>query len=138
MTYALDSNTVSYFFRGEGNVENNLQQKINQAGDSYAIPFIVFYEVRRWLFDKPTKIKKIFIQDFKDLFENVKDKAEMPAEVWEKAADIYIALKQKGQLISDADILIAAYCIVNNYILVTSNTRDFERVDGLKFMNWYE
>jgi len=36
----------------------------------------------------------------------------------------------------DADIFIAAHCIVNDYTLVTDNTGDFERIDGLKFVNW--
>lgn len=36
----------------------------------------------------------------------------------------------------DSDILIAAYCIVNDYTLVTDNTSDFERIEGLKFVNW--
>jgi len=37
----------------------------------------------------------------------------------------------------NADILIAAYCLANNFTLVTRNTRDFERVEGLNFVNWY-
>jgi len=61
----------------------------------------------------------------------------MPVEVWDKAADIYISLKQKGQLIRDADILIAAYCLVNNYTLVTRNENDFNRINGLDYVDWY-
>ena len=63
--------------------------------------------------------------------------ADMSAPVWEKAVDVYITLQGKGQLIGDADILIASYCLVNDYTLVTRNTSDFERIDGLKFVNWY-
>lgn len=47
-------------------------------------------------------------------------------------------LQRNEQLIKDADILIASYCIVNDYTLVTRNAKDFERVDGLKFVNWYD
>ena len=126
MTYALDSNTVSYFLRGEGNVDRYFQQEIIQAGNSYAIPFIVVYEVNRWLLDKPTRALRIFAQQFNSLFASVRTKAEMPADVWNKATEIYIALKQKGQLIGDTDILIAAYCLANNYTLVTSNTKDLK------------
>jgi tRNA(fMet)-specific endonuclease VapC len=39
-------------------------------------------------------------------------------------------------VIGDADILIAAYCLVNDYTLVTNNTNDFNRIDGLKLVNW--
>jgi predicted nucleic acid-binding protein len=81
---------------------------------------------------------QVFAQEFDALFQTVKSKAEMPMDVWDKAADIYIALKQKGQLIKDADILIAAYCMVNDYTLVTRNKDDFKRIDGLVFVDWFE
>ena len=42
MIYALDTNTISYLLRGEGNVEKYFQQEIIQSGNFYVIPFIVF------------------------------------------------------------------------------------------------
>ena len=62
----------------------------------------------------------------------------MPIIVWNKAVEIYIALKQKGKLIKEADILIAAYCLVNGYTLITRNIKDFNRIDGLNFVNWFD
>ena len=137
MTYALDTNTVSYFLRGEGNVDNCFTREIIQSGNPYAIPNIVAYEVKRWLLDRPTKQLQLFAQQFDLLFQNVQDKADMPAAIWEKGVEIYINLKRRGQLIGDADILIAAFCLVNDYTLVTSNTSDFARIDGLNLVNWY-
>jgi len=137
MTYVLDTNTVSYFLRGEGNVDRCFQQEVVHAGNPYAIPYVVAYEIWRWLHDKPTGQIKAFTQQFDILYTNVQAKAEMSASVWKKAADVYIALKQRGQLIGDADILIAAYCIVNNYTLVTNNSSDFNRISGLNHVNWY-
>ena len=75
---------------------------------------------------------------FEIFYKNGQSRAKTPIEVYEKATEIYIALKQKGQLIGDADILIAAYCLVNGYTLVTNNTNDFDRIDGLRIVNWYE
>jgi len=138
MTYAFDTNTVSYLLRGEGNVEKHFQQEIIQAGNTYAIPLIVVFELKRWLLDNPTKALRVFAEVFNDLFEIVRNKAEMPIAVWEKAADIYILLKQKGHLIGDADILIAAYSLINGYTLITNNTNDFNRIDGLNLANWYQ
>jgi predicted nucleic acid-binding protein len=41
------------------------------------------------------------------------------------------------QLGSDADIFIAAHCIINGYTLVTDNTSDFQRIGcGIKIVNW--
>ena len=36
------------------------------------------------------------------------------------------------------DILIAAFCVVNDYLLVTDNTKHFKDIDGLQFVNWVE
>jgi len=135
--YVLDTNTVSYFLRGEGNVRENIRREITEHYNSYSIPFTVFYEVKRWLFYKPTKLSKEYNQRFDAMYHSVADKADMPFNVWEKAIEVYMLLKSKGQLIGDADILIASYCLVNDYTLVTHNIKDFERIDGLKFVNWY-
>jgi tRNA(fMet)-specific endonuclease VapC len=136
--YALDSNTVSYFLRGEGSVRNYFKHEIIENGNLYAIPLEVFYEVRRWLLYKPTKITRKFAQEFDILFQNVRDSAEMPIEVYEQATEIYIALKARGQLIADPDIFIAAYCLVNDCTLVTRNADDFSRIDGLNHVNWFD
>ena len=137
VTYVLDTNTVSYFLRGEGNIRENIRYEISERGNSYSIPFAVFYEVKRWLFYKPTKLLNEYNQRFDTMYQSVNDKADMPFSVWKKAIEVYISLQSKGQLIGDADILIASYCLVNGYTLVTRNTSDFERIDGLKFVNWY-
>jgi len=36
----------------------------------------------------------------------------------------------------DADIFIAAFCIHNNYTLVTDNTRHFQGIPELRLANW--
>jgi len=42
------------------------------------------------------------------------------------------ALRQRGELIGDFDILIAATAMNEDAALVTENTRHFQRVDGLR------
>ncbi len=56
-------------------------------------------------------------------------------DVIEKAADIYVQL-HKGNQIEDNDIYIGKIALVNNCTLVTANTRHFERIEGLKIVNW--
>jgi tRNA(fMet)-specific endonuclease VapC len=41
-------------------------------------------------------------------------------------------LRQRGELIGDFDILIAATAMNEDAALVTENTRHFQRVDGLR------
>ena len=52
------------------------------------------------------------------------------------SADIYANLYQRGALISDADILIAASAIVNGCGVVTNNENHFERISELQIENW--
>ena len=52
------------------------------------------------------------------------------------AADIYADLHSRGQLISDADILIAATAIEDGLVVATNNLADFERVATLQIDNW--
>ena len=50
--------------------------------------------------------------------------------------EIRYDLKSKGQLIGANDMLIAAHAKSLGYTLITNNTREFERVDGLLLDNW--
>ena len=66
---------------------------------------------------------------------------EYPALPWTAdAADQYgeIAanLQQNGQVIGVMDTLIAAHALAEGLILVTHNTRPFERIPGLKLEDW--
>ena len=52
------------------------------------------------------------------------------------AADIYADLHIRGQLIPDADILIAATALDNSRVMATNNLADFGRIAGLRIDNW--
>jgi len=41
ITHVLDSNTVSYFLRDEGNVRGCFEREIIKNGNLYAVPLIV-------------------------------------------------------------------------------------------------
>ena len=75
---------------------------------------------------------------FQRLYENSKhlffDRDNL--KVIDKAAEIYGQLRRNGKQIDENDIYIAAISIVNECTLVTANTRHFERVEGLNFVNW--
>ena len=49
---------------------------------------------------------------------------------------IRAALTKKGTPIGANDLLIAAHARSLDLILVTNNTREFERVEGLRLENW--
>jgi tRNA(fMet)-specific endonuclease VapC len=45
-------------------------------------------------------------------------------------------LKQRGRLIGAYDVLIAGTALAHELIVVTSNVREFNRVEGLKIEDW--
>ena len=51
-------------------------------------------------------------------------------------ASIYADLYQRGELISDADILIAATAMSHGLAVVTNNEVHFRRVSDLQIQNW--
>ena len=53
-----------------------------------------------------------------------------------QAATIYADLHRRGELISDADILIAATAISHGLAVVTNNEVHFRRVKDLEVQNW--
>lgn len=56
------------------------------------------------------------------------------------SSDCFAMMKAKLQLsgepLDEMDLLIASVCIANNGVLVTNNTKHFERINGLKLENW--
>ncbi|WP_428357155.1 type II toxin-antitoxin system tRNA(fMet)-specific endonuclease VapC [Methyloprofundus sp.] len=57
-------------------------------------------------------------------------------EAAKKAASIRATLEKQGNTIGAYDIQIAAVASSLNMTLLTNNTREFERVEGLKLENW--
>jgi len=134
MIYALDSSVISAILKNDKSVINRYRETAMQGGD-FIIPPIVFYEVLRGLY-----AKNLFnrMEKFAD-FCNVLEIGEFNREIWKKSAQIHATLSKKGTPIGekfDGDVFIAGYCIINGYTLLTLNAKDFERVDGLKFLDW--
>jgi predicted nucleic acid-binding protein len=129
--YALDSNIVSFYLRGNITVIENIEKAIGED-HSIVITPIAYYEVKRGLLliDAVKQIKKF--EDFCNLFQVGK----LGDYLLEDAITIYVQERKEKRNIEDADILIAAFCLYNNYILVTDNTKHFTNIKGLNTVNW--
>ena len=134
MIYALDSNVISAILKKDTYVITRYRQEIKQGNEFIILP-VVFYEIERGLLAKNLLVKRRAFIDFcKDI-----EVGEFNFDVWRKAAEIYAILSKQGKLIGvnfDGDVFIAAYCIINDYILITNNKDHFGRIDDLKFENW--
>ncbi len=54
----------------------------------------------------------------------------------EEAADIRARLEKAGSPIGPYDLLIAGIARSRQMVLVTNNTREFEKINGLQIENW--
>lgn len=55
-----------------------------------------------------------------------------------QAGQLRASLEQQGRAIGPSDLLIAGIALAHNLTLVTRNTREFERVPGLRVEDWYD
>ena len=129
--YALDSNIVSFFLKGNIAVIENIEKAINENHSIIVTP-IAYYEVKRGLLliNATNQLKRLM--DFCDLF----SVGEFGDYLLDEAIRIYVQEKKAKRNTEDADIFIAAFCLHNNCILVTDNTRHFENIDNLQIVNW--
>jgi predicted nucleic acid-binding protein len=103
-----------------------------ESFDKLSINIISYYEILRGLKDLGNQEKLKRFEDFIQANELVL----IRKETVEKAAEIYAYLKKAGNLIEDADILMAAIAIDEKLILITNNTGHFNRIKELKIDNW--
>src|SRR5215831_8357580 len=129
----LDTDVLSALMRKDTIVITKAKAYLAQYGH-FTISIITRYEILRGL-----KIKRATQQIAR--FEQfcLRNKVlPITDSVVKQAADIYADLYVRGELISDADILIAASALANGYEVATNNEKHFERIIGLHVQNWLD
>jgi len=53
-----------------------------------------------------------------------------------KFGEIGAYLEKRGEVIGTLDMQIASIALSNNFVVVTNNTKEFKRVEGLRVENW--
>jgi len=131
MVYALDTNIIIHLLRQAPAVMAHRDATIDKGG-TLIIPPYVNFEIQRGFQYVPAPSKE---QIYKQLCERC-GIGEMNKGAWERAAVLYGDLRKKRLAVGDADLLIAAFCIENDYILVTNNVKHFGLIDGLEIEDW--
>ena len=130
----LDSNTISYYFRGDPQVVPRLQA-LRPA--ELAVPAIVEYELRYGLLRLPPEAAAPRLVALAQLLRPMQ-LLPFVSECAAIAARIRVDLEAKGTPIGPHDTLIAATALRHQATLVTRNVREFSRVPGLQWLNWHE
>jgi len=131
MTYVLDTNIIIHLISGTPTVISRYEECLLDSKNIALSPYVDF-EVRRGLrYKNATAKEQVYEKLCQDWI-----LGEMGRNVWLQSVNIYSELRHKGFSVCDADILIAAFCLENQYTLVTNNTKDFINITGLKLINW--
>ena len=131
MGYLLDTCVVSDFVKGE---QNTLKKIKSISPTDIFISSLTVMEVKYGLAINPQKAIKI--QPLIESFLTSITVLPFNSQEAEKAAEIRGILKIAGSPIGAYDVLIAATALSHNYIIVTSNVREFQRVPNLQIENW--
>lgn len=130
----LDTNTISYYFRGDPQVVARLQA-LRPA--DIGVPAIVEFELRYGLLRLPDVAAAPRLAALAQL---LRPMIMLPfdSECAAQAARLRVELEVAGTPIGPHDTLIAATAVRYQATLVTRNVREFSRVPGLQWLNWHE
>lgn len=131
MRFALDTNSLIYFFRGEGQVARRL---LATPPGRILIPAVVLYELETGLAKSSEPAKRR--AQLARLIDVVTLLPFGAAEA-RAAASLRARLEILGTPIGPMDTLIAGTALVAGATLVTHNIREFGRVPGLFIEDWY-
>lgn len=127
----LDTDILSMIMRGHPVVLARAQKYIAEY-QQFVFSVITRYEVLRGLKAKNAQMQLAAFERFCA----VNQILPLTDDVVTCAAEVYAELYQRGALIGDADILIAASALAHGMSLVTNNEEHFKRIDGLHVENW--
>jgi len=130
LIYCLDTDILIEYFRGSEAIKRRIESLTGE--DSLGLNWLTFYEFFKGIFVSGKLDEEKFLQKLAKtciILEPSYEAAKMGGE-------IYTKLKKKGELLNDADILIASIVKAHDAVLVTNNEEHFSRIEGLKIENW--
>lgn len=134
MKYLLDTNIVSYFLR---DASPGLSQHIlDSTPDTLAISIISAGELRFGLSRLPPSKRATELAHRLDALLTAIPVLPLPADAAPHYGNTKAQLEAAGTPIGGNDLWIAAHALAQNMTLVTNDTREFERVVGLRVENW--
>lgn len=129
--FALDTNSLIYFFKGAGRIGEHLR---STSPREIGLPSVVLYELEVGISRSPqSRIRRQAL----DAFLQVTQVLPFDETAAREAAIVRRVLEQAGTPIGPLDTLIAGTALAHSATLVTHNTREFARIPGLKVADWF-
>ena len=130
MRYLLDTDILVYWLKGDESIET---QAISAGLDTLAISMIGKAELYYGAYNSNYQQKNLAA--LATLFNTLKTAPFGDASA-KKFGELKASLKQSGNLILDADLMIAATALTFNLVVVTNNVKHFNRISDLTVPNW--
>ena len=129
--FLLDTNIVSYWMRGDEKLIDRIKQ---QRPSDLSLSTITLAEIYYGIEKSPVKKRerRSKIQRICSQLE-VRTFDEPAAQQY---GTIRAQLGKKGMIISERDVQIASIALSNKLILVTHNTKEFNRINKLNVEDW--
>lgn len=131
MNYILDTNIITALLKSNVRVKEKIVKVLIEGNDIF-INGISYYEIKRGLLAINAKKKLKLFENFCNKFGLLLLDSKF---IFDEASKIYANLKNRGELIKDADILIASITKNKKCVLVTDDS-DFDRISNIIVENW--
>lgn len=128
--YLLDTDTLSYAVRGDGDV---LDRFLDAGPTPCFISALTWYEL---LFGIERSARRPTLLAGLETIRELIIALDVDARVAEAAAVIRAEAAASGRVAGPIDPLIAGTARVHDLVLVTHNTRHFEHIPGLRLEDW--
>lgn len=132
--YMLDTNICSYILREKPAQVLEAFERAFQEGHRIVISAITYFELLHGA-ARPKAPRKL-AAEIEELVSRLDDIVPLDTDAVKRAASLQGKLFRKGCPIGQADALIAGHALANDCVLVTHNTREFSRVEGLQVHDW--
>ncbi len=129
--YMLDTNICSFIIR-EKPLTVKEKLKMVSIDNKIILSSIVASELLYGAYKKESPRLISIVKTFIDFFEVL----PFDLNAAEEYGKLRAYLEKKGNIIGAYDLQIAAHALSLNAILVTNNTKEFSRIEGLKIEDW--
>lgn len=131
MKYLLDTNICIHFFKGKFGVSNKFEMA---KAENCAISEITLAELVYGAENSHNPLKNhTLVEQLLEIVTVLPIYDAITIYGKEKAR-----LRKAGNMISDLDLFIGCTAVENELIMITENTKEFERISGIKLENWVD
>lgn len=133
MKYMLDTNTIIYLIKHQ---PPSVAIKVDSLSpsDQLIMSFVTYAELLKGAENSQRKVE--VTQQLTALTQLIEVVYPMQQEICQHYAIQFLQLKAAGTPVGGNDLWIACHALAEDAVLVTHNTREFARIQGLRLEDW--